>query len=291
MKDIFVDVGIQLFRFAAIHTQFSKYNIMKLSVLGFVLFFSLVSVVATAKAPIKSDLFSWEKTSVTMTSSGECRQFLTGSTNQLDYLDVHATTLNPGKSVSGTDIQTRYEKLIIVRDGEILQTLNGEKKLLKGGCVVLLLAGEKLTIENPGNKPASYFMLQWENQDRNVLKNPAGKLNSEIQPWEDAIFTATEKGGTRKFFKRPTNFLYEFEMHVTTLLAGINSHPPHTHPDDEIILVRSGTVEMLINGKHYPYGAGSFVFVVGNDLHGLTNIGKGPCEYYAFRFLKAEPVK
>lgn len=264
---------------------------MKLSFLGFVLFFLLGYVFAVDRVPIKSDVFIWEKTSVTKTKSGESRQFLAGSTTQLDYLDVHATTLNPGKSVSGTDIQARYEKLIIVKDGEILQTLNGEKKLLKSGCVVLLLAGEKLKIENQGNKPASYFMFQWENPDRKDQTNPTGKLNSEIQPWEDAIFTATEKGGTRKFFKRPTNLLYEFEMHVTTLLAGINSHPPHTHPDDEIILVRSGTIDMLINGKHYPYGAGSFVFVTGNDSHGLTNIGKVPSEYYAFRFLKVKPVK
>jgi (S)-ureidoglycine aminohydrolase len=264
---------------------------MKLPFSGFVVFFSLISVSTLAIDPIKSDVFYWEKTGAVKTKSGECRQFLTGNTNQLDYLDVHATTLNPGKSVAGTDNQARYEKLIIVKDGEILQTLNGEKKLLKSGCVVLLLAGEKLKLENQGNKPASYFMLQWENSDKKIQKNIVGKLTSEIRAWEDVIFTATEKGGSRKFFKRPTNFLYEFEMHVTTLLEGINSHAPHSHPDDEIILVKSGTVEELINGKHYPYGAGSFVFLLGNDSHGLTNIGKGPCEYYAFRFLKEAPVK
>ncbi len=264
---------------------------MKMPILGFVLFFSLISLFAEAKVPIKSDVFYWGKASVTKTKSGECRQFLTGSSSQLDYLDVHATTLNPGKSVSGTDIQARYEKLIIVKEGEILQTLNGGKKLLKSGSVVLLLAGEKLKIENQGNKPASYFMLQWENSDRKIQENPVGKLSSEIHAWEDVTFTATEKGGSRKFFKRPTNFLYEFEMHVTTLLEGINSHAPHSHPDDEIILVRSGMVEEMINGNHYSYGAGSFVFLAGNDFHGIKNIGKGPCEYYAFRFLKEVPVK
>ena len=263
---------------------------MKLAILGFVLIFSLISFEAVAETPLKSYVYYWDKTSGTKTKSGECRLFLTGRTNHLDYLDVHATTLNPGKRVSGTDIQSRYEKLIIVKEGEILQTLNGEKRLLKSGSVVLLLAGEKLKIQNPGDKPASYFMLQWENAERKIQVNPMVKLKSEIKDWKDVPFTSTDKGGTRKFFNRPTNYLFDFEMHVTTLREGIKSHDPHTHPDDEIILIKSGMVEQLINGQPYQFGAGSFVLLNGNDPHGIRNFGKEICEYYAFRFLKNDPA-
>ena len=263
---------------------------MRLTILGLVLIFMLASVHAGAVTPFKSTVYFWEKTKATKTKSGECRQFLTESTNHLDYLDVHATTLNPGKSVSGTDIQSRYEKLIIVKEGEILQTLNGEKRLLKSGSVVLLLAGEKLKIKNPGDKPASYFMLQWENAERKNLVNPAVEPKSEMRAWEEVPFTVTEKGGTRKFFNRPTKYLFDFEMHVTTLREGIKSHDPHTHPDDEIILIKSGMVEQLINSQPHQFGAGSFVLLNGNDPHGIRNFGKGTCEYYAFRFLKNDPA-
>jgi len=263
---------------------------MKLLFLAVISIFCLTAFQTLAGTPLKSNVYYWEKPSVKKTKCGETRQFLTGSTNHLDYLDVFATTLNPGKSAAGKDIQSKYEKLIIVKDGEILQTLNGEKRLLKNGSVVLLLAGEKFEIVNPGTGPASYYMLQWENTNRKIQTNEAGKLKSEIRAWEDVPFTATEKGGSRKFFNRPTNYLFDFEMHVTTLLEGIKSHDPHTHPDDEIILIKSGTVEQLINGQPHQFGAGSFVLLNGNDPHGIRNFGSGTCEYFAFRFLKNDPA-
>ncbi len=263
---------------------------MKLTIFVLILTSLLTSVHAGAGIPFKSNVYYWENTKVMKTKSGECRQFLTGSTNHLDYLDMHATTINPGKSVSGKDIQSRYEKLIIVKDGEILQTLNGVKKLLKSGSVVLMLAGDKLKIENQGGKPATYYMLQWENADHFVPLTPNGQLMSEIKIWDEVPFTVTEKGGSRKFFNRPTNYLFDFEMHVTTLREGIKSHDPHTHPDDEIILIKSGIVEQLINGQPHQFGAGSFVLLNGNDPHGIRNFGKGICEYYAFRFLKSDPA-
>ena len=263
---------------------------MKLSILVFAWIFSLASNDSVAGTPLKSTVYDWDTTSATKTKTGECRFFLTGRTNHLDYLEVHATTLNPGKTVSGADIQSRYEKLIIVKEGEIEQTLNGEKRLLKSGSVMLLLAGEKLKIENRGEKPAVYYMLQWENSIIPIKVNPDVKLKSEIRAWDEVPFTVTEKGGTRKFFNRPTNYLFDFEMHVTTLHEGIKSHDPHTHPDDEIILIKSGMVEQLINGQPHQFGAGSFVLLNGTDPHGLRNFGKGTCEYYAFRFLKNNPA-
>ena len=242
------------------------------------------------KGPFLSQSFDWEKTKVVTTKYGATRQFMKGFTNHLNYVEIHATTLNPGKEPPGKDIQLKFDKLLILKEGQIVQILNGEKKVLTPGSVILANATDLLKIENQGSIPAVYYMIQWKNPMNSPVASAPGS-NSETIIWENVTVTPTEKGSTRKFYKKPMDFLYEFEMHVTMLNQGINSHPPHTHIDDEIILIKSGKVEEVVNDKTHPLGPGSFVFLNGNDPHGIRNIGDGPCEYFAFRFLREKPVK
>jgi (S)-ureidoglycine aminohydrolase len=263
---------------------------MKTLLLGLIFNLTFVCGYSENDKPFKSQVFHWEKTKVAWTRNGENRQFMKGFTNHLDYIDIHATTLNPGKEAPATDIRPKFEKLLIVKEGQILQTINGEKKTLNPGSVVLAGADDILKIENAGDKPVVYFMIQWKNSEQKQTEKLTGEDKVKIIEWENVPFVPTEKGGTRRFFKRPTDCLFEFEMHVTTLNEGVKSHDPHIHPDDEIILMKSGMAEELINGKPYQLGPGSFVLLNGNDPHGIRNIGKGACEYFAFRFLRNQPA-
>ncbi len=259
---------------------------MKALIIGLALNLSFLCGYSADNEAFKSKVFYWEKAKVVHEKSGENRLFYNGFTNNLTYLDVHATTLNPGKASPKADIQTKFEKLLIVKEGVILLTLNGQRKELNAGSVLLAMAGDNLKIENSGIKPAVYFMIQWDNKGLKKMERPEDLEKSEIMLWDDVPFKTTEKGGTRQFFKRPTTSLLEFEMHVTTLKEGIKSHDPHVHPADEIILIKTGNVEELINGIPYQFGPGSFVLLNGNEPHGIRNIGQGACEYFAFRFLK-----
>src|SRR5271169_2970731 len=63
----------------------------------------------------------------------------------------------------------------------------------------------------------------------------------------DSVKAATNGYGfIRKFFDAPTATLKRLECHVTTLNPGMASHPPHHHPDEEVVIIREGTVEALI---------------------------------------------
>lgn len=269
---------------------------------GILLLLLSINGFAGDKGPFLSQSFDWEKTKVVTTKYGSTRQFMKGYTNHLDYVEIHATTLNPGKVAPGKDTQLKFDKLLILKEGQIVQTINGEKKILTLGSVILADADELLSIENLGTIPAVYYMIQWKNpMNSPVAMNSPGAMNSPVALapgtksetiiWEDVPVIPTEKGSTRRFYRKPMDLLYEFEMHVTMLNQGITSHPPHTHIDDEIILIKSGNVEEVINDTTKPLGPGSFVFLNGNDPHGIRNIGNGPCEYFAFRFLKEKPVK
>src|SRR5207244_11611140 len=81
-------------------------------------------------------------------------------------------------------------------------------------------------------------------------------LGSTAVSWEE-IQARPLNGRARQVFKDPTATLDELEMHVTTLPPGQASHPPHKHPDEELIIVKEGTVEALVNGVTKRLGPGS----------------------------------
>lgn len=73
-------------------------------------------------------------------------------------------------------------------------------------------------------------------------------------------------------------------MHTTALNADSISHAPHTHIQEEIILVLRGNVEMHIDGKYFKGTVGDLYFISANVPHALKNIGKEQCEYFAFQW-------
>ena len=72
-------------------------------------------------------------------------------------------------------------------------------------------------------------------------------------------------------------------MHETTIPAGGAPHDPHRHPDEEMIVVRSGVIEALLGTERRTVGVGGVVFFASNQLHGLKNPGKVPATYLVIR--------
>jgi quercetin dioxygenase-like cupin family protein len=88
----------------------------------------------------------------------------------------------------------------------------------------------------------------------------------------------------RSFFKAPTATLDELEVHVTTLPAGELSHPAHQHPDEELVIVKEGTVEVLVNGQLRRVGPGSVIFNASNQMHSLRNVGNSAATYHVINW-------
>ena len=77
-----------------------------------------------------------------------------------------------------------------------------------------------------------------------------------------------------------TATLGELEVHATTLVPGDASHPPHKHPNEELIIVKEGTLSALANGEWKKVDAGSVIFFGSDQLHGVRNTGNAPATYY-----------
>ena len=235
---------------------------------------------------LNTRVYDWNKLSAEHTKSGEKLPILEGRTNALSYLQIHVTTLKPGKVSPDNFPNSEEERLIIIKEGSLEQSLNGEKKVLGPGSVTLVLPGDHIKIKNAGKATASYYLLSWEvdkPMNNELAINGGG---TQFYDWNEIPFRKTEKGGVRSILRRPTALLSELEMHTTTLNENIASHAEHVHESEEIILVIKGEVEESINGIQHKAGPGSLILLMNNDSHGIRNIGKGECEYFAFKWTK-----
>jgi quercetin dioxygenase-like cupin family protein len=120
-----------------------------------------------------------------------------------------------------------------------------------------------------------------------ALADHAPAMGSAVFDWNSIPAKSTEVGSVRSFFKARTATLDELEMHVTTLMPGKASHPPHRHPNEELIIVMQGTVETLSNGEWKRVGPGSVIFNASNQLHGLRNMGTGEAIYHVINWKSA----
>lgn len=109
-------------------------------------------------------------------------------------------------------------------------------------------------------------------------------MRSALFEWNAVPAKQTDVGAVRQFFKSPTATLDELELHVTTLNPGVSSHPPHKHPNEELVIVKEGTVEALVNGELRKAGPGSVIFNASNELHSIKNIGTVPATYHVINW-------
>lgn len=109
-------------------------------------------------------------------------------------------------------------------------------------------------------------------------------MGSRVFDWNSIPERATKYGSVRSFFSSPTATLENLELHVTTLNPGQSPHQPHRHPNEELIILRQGTVETLSNGKWKRVGPGSVIFNGSNQLHGLKNVGSDKAIYHVINW-------
>jgi quercetin dioxygenase-like cupin family protein len=113
----------------------------------------------------------------------------------------------------------------------------------------------------------------------NADTQPVGNLASAAYEWEALPVVKTPKGVRRDVFDGPTATLDKAHCHITTLNPGENSGEPRLHLQEEIIIVKEGTVEATFDGKTQTVGPGSIFFFASNAVTRLRNAGDTPATY------------
>ncbi len=109
--------------------------------------------------------------------------------------------------------------------------------------------------------------------------------------WNALQVKPTTGGERRDIVRAPTATLDELEMHVTTLRPGETSHAPHQHPNEEMLIVKEGTVEALVAGEWKRAGVGSVIFQASNSPHAIRNVGTGPATYHVVNWKSSKTGK
>lgn len=116
-------------------------------------------------------------------------------------------------------------------------------------------------------------------------KSPEALLmKSAVFLWDATPPRPTDKGAVRSVFRAPTVTLDELEYHITTLNPNQSPHPPHTHVNEEVIIVKEGAIEAYVNGVWTPMTTGSLVFFASNVPHTVRNVGAVPATYHVVNY-------
>jgi quercetin dioxygenase-like cupin family protein len=108
-------------------------------------------------------------------------------------------------------------------------------------------------------------------------------LHSSVFNWSGMKAEPTKVGERRGVFDAPTATLDRLECHITTLNPGESPHPAHRHPEEELMIVKEGTIEEVLNGVTNRVEVGGIIFCASNELHGMKNIGTNRATYFVFK--------
>jgi quercetin dioxygenase-like cupin family protein len=241
---------------------------------------------------IGSTVFNWDDLKVRTTPNGERRDVANNATATLSVFECHITTLNPGRS-SHEPHRHSQEELILVKDGTVEVHINGKTRVAGPGSVFFYASNDAHAVRNVGESRATYWVI---NLATPVTHTPAAHnksptRTSAVFDWAKLPMQTTKTGERRDVLKGSTITMESLTCHATTVNPGDASHGAHRHVDDEIVIVKEGTMEATINGRSQRAGTGSVLFFASNDLHGMRNAGDTRLTYYVIRMITTATPK
>ena len=110
-------------------------------------------------------------------------------------------------------------------------------------------------------------------------------MKSSVFTWDSLKAEAKPTGARRGVFDSRTATLDRFECHITTINPGKMPHDGHHHPEEELIIVKEGTIEAVQNSATNNVGPGGIIFEASNEYHSLRNAGSTTATYYVIKWV------
>lgn len=244
----------------------------------------LFNIQLFAQLPLASQVYVLNNSPETKTKTGSRKELLSGSGAILAKQTIAVISIEKGKIIRYKTGPNDDELFFVIKNGPVTVHLNEQHSQLDRGSVVFVLPGDEVSIENKSSNTVQVYEMRHRSIARpdNARGSKAGA--SFAMNWNDMVFKPHNKGGVRQLFDRQTTMLNRFDIHVTQLNQGLKSHDPHTHTNEEIILMLDGHAEMQIGTDHQKAEPGDVVWLGSNILHNLSNIGDTPCLYFAIQW-------
>lgn len=121
---------------------------------------------------------------------------------------------------------------------------------------------------------------------------PRLRLNSLVHPLEVPLPSDGVKGWKPYgIFNGSTRGLKTLSCHVSVLARDVSPHPPHSHRDEEVLMLLSGEVDLVVpdmgasgQGERVCLRPGEFVYYPSDYAHTLQTTSSSPANYLMFRW-------
>src|SRR5450759_1247917 len=105
-------------------------------------------------------------------------------------------------------------------------------------------------------------------------------LVSKAYEFEELPVKVNGQNRSRDVFNGKNHAGVPLDLHITELGPGQAPHAPHRHLHEEIVMLRTGLLEVTIEAKVMRVTAGSVVYVNSNEEHGWKNPGPERAQYF-----------
>jgi len=117
------------------------------------------------------------------------------------------------------------------------------------------------------------------------LKADAAKsLPNGTMDMRQARVTHEPFGDLAIYFSGSTDQVQSMTAGSLRLKPGMSPHPPHTHAEEEFMVITEGTGEITVEGKKSEVAPGSMMYCAAGKLHGIVNTGTSPLLFYFYKW-------
>ncbi len=106
-----------------------------------------------------SKVYTTENVAITKTASTFSYRLFYGSGAILSTHEMYVVSLFAGKTATYKESASGNELFFIVKTGPVAVTLNGAVSILDRGSVIVVLPGDKVSIENKGKGAAEFYQM------------------------------------------------------------------------------------------------------------------------------------
>jgi quercetin dioxygenase-like cupin family protein len=248
-------------------------------------------------AVLGTTFVDWDSLAVRTTASGFSRSVFDNPTPTLEKFEMHITTLQPGMT-SHPVHHHAWEEMLLVKEGDVEVSINGQPHRAGPGSLIFYASHDVHNIKNAGDQPATYYVMNfYTDLVHTVADKPAaeqavpGKLPSSIFDCNRLPVTPTPTGSRVNIVDSPTLTFLTLGSHITTLNVGQSTQADIIDSGDEIFILKSGVLEVKINGVANRIKEGSFFYCAPNDKRTLRNIGPTPASYHVIKIVSARTPK
>ena len=132
----------------------------------------------------------------------------------------------------------------------------------------------------------------WATRELALAREKAATLDSRTLTvdhlkYVDADYQGRTVGKNGVYLMGDTPASSNFVTGRFILEPGKTPHAPHTHVEEEVMVVESGRGEIFCDGTTTKVGPGSAMYTAPNAPHGIVNTGDTPLVFYYVKWAQA----